>query len=108
MASSPRSISSQIYDEIETHDTFSDNFKQAAGVAFDFIKNKYNKTSVTAGDALLELFNYQKTDNDDTHLTALFCLSLLMMKNKKNNFDEEHYNLIIRKIVEDFENKLTD
>lgn len=110
---SPRSVDdnsliiddSLILDE-ETNLSFRD-FKYAAGVAFNFIKNKYNKQRISCSDALLELFNYNKEeDNDDIHLTSLYCLTLLMLVNKKNVLENEHYLKIVDYVKTKYVEKL--
>ena len=110
--SSPKSVSINI-NEIE-NDEFNTNFREAAGPALEFLKNKYSKESITTGDCLLEFFSYEN-NGDNTHLTSLFCLSILMIHHTKNNLDnvdisenssESTYQKLLRYTIEMYESKL--
>ena len=111
--SSPTSVSIININEIE-NDEFNTNFREAARHALEFLKNKYSKDSITPGDCLFELFNYEN-NGDNPHLTSLFCLSILMIHHTKNNLDNEDishnssestYQKLLRYTIGLYESKL--
>lgn len=63
--------------------------------AFSYIKNKTNKNVVTCGDALLEFYNYN--DSDEVNIYSLYCLSKIMLNKIKsdiNNIADGSYDKI--------------
>ena len=109
-SSSPRSVGDQDSAFVTDIGMNVDQFKQAANVAFNFIKNKYNKNSINAGDALLELYNYENTseDDDNVHLTCMYCLAVLMLHSKKASMDSETYDKILDYTKQKYIEKLDD
>ena len=115
MSSSPKSVSINVGD-IENNE-FSNNFKLAAGNALEFLKTKLGKESISGGDSLEEFLTYENEDND--HLTELFCLAVSMLKAGKENIDNldlnrdenrtnsnSTYDKLLRHLVSNYENRL--
>ena len=108
--SSPRSVQDHELSFPSEIGITIDQFKEAANIAFTFIKNKHNKTSINAGDALLELYNYESASNDDNnvHLTCLYCLAVLMLHSKKSSMDSETYDKILEYTKQKYIENLND
>ena len=103
---SPRSILNipePSIEQIEIQD-----FHNAASHGFDYVKDKLQKSSLTAHDALLEFYNYN--ENNNTQLTALFCLAICFLQNSQqslNQIEPTVYNKLFTYTVNMYMSKLT-
>ncbi len=85
-------------------------FREAARIGFDHVKQKLNKTSITSGDALNELFNFNVHDpaTDNELLVPIFCLSIFLLRRSKEALDAISpgaYNSLVNYAVNQFEIK---
>lgn len=63
-----------------------DDFHSAADQGLTYVKNKLNKHSVNAGEIMLEFYNCVSVELELQ--TKLFCITVLVLINKKNNLNE--------------------
>lgn len=62
------------------------NFHSAADQGLTYVKNKLNKHSVNAGEIMLEFYNCVSVEVELQ--TKLFCITVLVLINKKNSLNE--------------------
>tara|TARA_B100001027_G_C16208131_1_gene303821 strand:+ start:569 stop:916 length:348 start_codon:yes stop_codon:yes gene_type:complete len=63
-----------------------DDFHYASDQGLTYVKNKLNKHSVNAGEIMLQFYN---CDSVELELqTKLFCITVLVLVNQKNNLNE--------------------
>ena len=73
--------------EIFTVDIFNTN----ANEGLTYVKNKLNKQTINAGEIMLEFYN---CDSIDIELqTKLFCVTILVLMNRKNTLNEINDNI---------------
>ena len=63
-----------------------DDFHYAADQGLTYVKNKLNKLSVNAGEIMLEFYNCVSVELELQ--TNLFCITVLVLINKKNSLNE--------------------
>ena len=74
---------------IDTQGVNTDMFRAAASRAFLKLKQKLQKNTINAGDALMEFHNASNHNNEE--ITDLFCLAYILLdRNKDRLNDVEH------------------
>ena len=80
-----------------------EQFHFAAEQGLTYVKNKLNKQTVNAGEIMLEFYN---CDSIDIELqTKLFCVTVLVLMNRKNTLNEindEIYEKLMNYTVEKY------
>ena len=108
---SPTSIMNFTHEvQEENENSISIGFREAARIGFDHVKQKLNKTLITSGDALNELFNFNVHDpaTDNEILIPIFCLSIILLRQSKEALDAISpgtYNSLVNYAVNQFEIK---
>ena len=83
---SPTSVLSSHFPQFISNVIDINDFHSAADEGLTYVKNKLNKHSVNAGEIMLEFYN---CDSVELQLqTKLFCITVLVLINKKNNLNE--------------------
>lgn len=64
-------------------------WRESAGIGFNYLQQKLNKTTITAGDGLLEFFNFNVHDESTNNdlLIPLFCLAICFLKHSQDSLD---------------------
>ena len=92
---------------INTQEVNTDMFRDAASRAFLKLKQKLQKNTINAGDALLEFHNYSNHNNEE--LTELFCLTYFLLdrnKDRLNDVEPTTHEKLVHHLMETYSQKL--
>ncbi len=110
----PISPSSILYPPQEDIDDIGEipiaDWVSSAGIALEYLKQKLNKTSISPGDGLLELFNFDVHDEstDNELLVPLFCLVICLLRRSRdtlNTIDPNTYDSLFNYTIDIFNTK---
>ena len=83
---SPTSVLSSDFPQFISNVIDINDFHFAADEGLTYVKNKLNKPSVNAGEIMLEFYNCHSVELEQQ--TKLFCITVLVLINIKNNLNE--------------------